>query len=114
MSTADGDRLRRLDDPEYPAFPMSQAAELLGVQAAFLRSLDAAGVLEPHRSPGGHRRYSRAQLETASRLRELLDGGHPLASADVIVTLQDELADARADTVRLRSTIDPRGPGPDA
>ena len=106
MSTADGDRLRRLDDPEYPAFPMSQAAELLGVQAAFLRSLDAAGVLEPHRSPGGHRRYSRAQLETASRLRELLDGGHTLASAEVIVSLQDELADARADTDRLRSAVE--------
>ena len=106
MSTADGDGLRRLDDPEYPVFPMSQAAELLGVQAAFLRSLDAAGVLEPHRSPGGHRRYSRAQLETASRLRELLDGGHTLASAEVIVSLQDELADARADTARLQSTVD--------
>ena len=106
MSTADGGRLRRLDDPEYPAFPMSQAAELLGVQAAFLRSLDAAGVLEPHRSPGGHRRYSRAQLETASRLRELLDGGHTLASAEVIVSLQDELADARADTDRLRSAVE--------
>ena len=106
MTSTDGDRLRRLDDPDYPAYPMSQAAELLGVQAAFLRSLDAAGVLAPHRSPGGHRRYSRAQLETASRLRELLDGGHPLASAEVIVGLQDELADARADTARLRSTVD--------
>ncbi len=103
MTTADGDRLRRLDDPSYPAYPMSQAAELLGVQAAFLRSLDAAGVLEPHRSPGGHRRYSRAQLETASRLRELLDGGHNLASAEVILALQDELADARAHIDRLRS-----------
>lgn len=106
MGTPDGDRLRRLDDPEYPAFPMSQAAELLGVQAAFLRSLDAAGVLEPSRSVGGHRRYSRAQLATAARLRELLDGGHTLASAEVIVGLQDELADARADTARLQSAVE--------
>ena len=45
---------------------MSQAAELLGVQAAFLRSLDSSGVLQPHRSPGGHRRYSRAQLVLAA------------------------------------------------
>src|SRR3954464_14783081 len=70
MSTpTDGDPLRRLDDPDYPALSMSQAAELLGVQAAFLRSLDAAGVLSPHRSTGGHRRYSRAQLGLAARLR---------------------------------------------
>jgi DNA-binding transcriptional MerR regulator len=107
MSTPhDGDPLSRLDDPDYPALTMSQAAELLRVQAAFLRSLDAAGVLEPHRSAGGHRRYSRTQLGLAARLRELLDDGHSLASAGVILTLQDELADARADAHRLRSERD--------
>lgn len=97
------DPLSRLDDPEFPALTMSQAAELLGVQAAFLRSLDTAGVLEPHRSPGGHRRYSRQQLALAARMRELLDDGHSLASAETIVSLQDELAGARADADRLRS-----------
>lgn len=104
MSTpSGGDPLRRLDDPDFPALTMSQAAELLGVQAAFLRSLDAAGILEPHRSTGGHRRYSRSQLELATRLRELLDDGHTLASAGIILALQDELADARADADRLRT-----------
>jgi DNA-binding transcriptional MerR regulator len=102
----DGDALRRLDDPDFPALTMSQAAELLGVQAAFLRSLDGSGVLQPHRSPGGHRRYSRHQLALAARLRGLLDEGHTLASAEVILGLQDELADARADTARLQATVD--------
>jgi len=100
------DPLRRLDDPDFPALTMSQAAELLGVQAAFLRSLDGSGVLHPHRSPGGHRRYSRAQLTVAARVRVLLDDGHSLASAEVIVELQDELADARADAERLRTDVD--------
>ncbi len=103
---APGDPLRRLDDPDFPALTMSQAADLLGVQAAFLRSLDGSGLLEPHRSPGGHRRYSRAQLALAARLRSLLDDGHTLASAEVILSLQDELADARADTARLQGTVD--------
>jgi excisionase family DNA binding protein len=98
--------LDRLDDPDYPALTMSQAAELLGVQQAFLRSLDSSGVLEPHRSPGGHRRYSRHQLALAARMRELLDDGHSVASAETIVGLQDQLADARADADRLRSTVD--------
>ena len=88
MST---DPTDRLDDPDFPALTMSQAAELLGVQPAFLRSLDSSGVLEPHRSPGGHRRYSRHQLSLAARLRGLLYDGHPLASA-------------RADADRLRTT----------
>jgi DNA-binding transcriptional MerR regulator len=100
------DALRRLDDPDFPALTMSQAAALLGVQAAFLRSLDASGVVQPHRSPGGHRRYSRHQLSLAARLRGLLDEGHTLASAEVILGLQDELADARADSERLQRTVD--------
>jgi DNA-binding transcriptional MerR regulator len=98
--------LRRLDDPDYPALTMSQAAELLGVQAAFLRSLDTSGVLHPHRSPGGHRRYSRHQLGLAARFRGLLDDGHSLASAEAIVDLQDQLASARADADRLRTAAD--------
>jgi DNA-binding transcriptional MerR regulator len=101
MST---DPTNRHDDPDFPALTMSQAAELLGVQPAFLRSLDSSGALDPHRSPGGHRRYSRHQLALAARLRELLDGGHSLASAETIVGLQDELTSARADADRLRST----------
>jgi hypothetical protein len=32
----------RLDDENYAAITMGQPAELLGVQPAFLRSLDAA------------------------------------------------------------------------
>jgi len=100
------DPLRSLDDPDHPVLTMSQAAELLGVQAAFLRSLDSAGVLAPHRSSGGHRRYSRHQLELAARIRELLDGGHSLSSAQLIVGLQDDLADARADAAEARDERD--------
>ncbi len=100
------DALSPLDDPDHPVLTMSQAAELLGVQAAFLRSLDSAGVLHPHRSAGGHRRYSRHQLQLAARVRELLDEGHSLSSAQVIVGLQDDLADARADAAEARDERD--------
>ena len=100
------DPLSRLDDPDFPALTMSQAAALLGVQAAFLRSLDSSGFLQPYRSAGGHRRYSRAQLDLAARMRGLLDDGHSLASAETIVGLQDELASARADADQLRTTAD--------
>ena len=107
------DAVHRLDDPSYPALTMSQAADLLGVQAAFLRSLDEVGLLSPHRSPGGHRRYSRQQLVIAARVRVLLDGGHSLASAELIVGLQDELASARADAAELRAQhTDDAGPTP--
>jgi MerR family transcriptional regulator, heat shock protein HspR len=94
--TTMNDGVNRLDDQDYPAVTMGQAAELLGVQPAFLRSLDAAGVLTPQRSGGGHRRYSRRQLVLAARMRELFDQGMTLDAAARIVGLQDELDTARA------------------
>ena len=60
---------------------MGLAADLLGVQPAFLRSLDAAGCLTAGRSAGGQRRYSRADLALTVRVRELLDENMPLAAA---------------------------------
>jgi MerR family transcriptional regulator/heat shock protein HspR len=95
----------RLDDEDYPAMTMGQAAELLDVQPAFLRSLDAAGVLEPVRSGGGHRRYSRRQLVLATRMRALFDEGLTLDAAARIVALQDELAAARARIAELEARI---------
>lgn len=97
----------RLDDEDYPSVTMGQAAELLGVQQAFLRSLDAAGILRPHRSGGGHRRYSRRQLEIAVRIRELLDDGVDLAAAARILDLQDQLAAAHE---RIAQLEDPPPP----
>ncbi len=91
----------RLDDEDYPAVTMGQAAELLEVQPAFLRSLDAAGVLTPYRSGGGHRRYSRRQLAVAARMRALFDEGLNLEAAIRIVTLENELAAARAQIAEL-------------
>jgi MerR family transcriptional regulator, heat shock protein HspR len=82
--------VHRLDDADYPALTMGQAAEVLGVQPAFLRSLDAADVVQPMRSAGGHRRYSRRQLEFAARMRALFDDGITLEAAYRIVRLEDE------------------------
>jgi hypothetical protein len=39
-------------------------------------------------------------------MRTLLDDGHSLASAEVIVGLQDRLADALANARRLQTDID--------
>jgi MerR family transcriptional regulator/heat shock protein HspR len=108
----------RLDDEDYPAMTMGQAAELLEVQPAFLRSLDAAGVLTPGRSGGGHRRYSRRQLVLATRMRALFDEGLSLDAAARIVALQDELSAARARIAELEArlgepAVSDNGDGPD-
>jgi MerR family transcriptional regulator, heat shock protein HspR len=95
------------DDADFPAYTMGRAAEMIGVTPAFLRSLGAAGLLEPERSLGGHRRYSRHQLQLAGRVRVLLDEGLPLAAACRIVTLEDRLAAARRRIVELGGELAP-------
>lgn len=102
----------QLDDPDYPAYTTGQAAQVLGVRQAFLRGLDAAGAVRPGRSGGGHRRYSRRQLDLAARIRVLFDQGHNLAATLRIVALEDELAAARELIGRLRTRGRPGGPGP--
>ena len=103
--------LTRLNDENYPAMTMGQAAQLLGVQPAFLRSLDAAGVISPERSDGGHRRYSRRQLELAIRIRALFDEGLTLDAATRVLQLQDELTAARARIAELESRVRPAEAG---
>ena len=95
------------DDVDYPLYTTGQVARLLGVQQAFLRSLDAAGQIRPHRSEGGHRRYTRRQVDLIVRLREQLDEGHTLAAATRITDLQDQLTEANDEIARLRDQRSP-------
>lgn len=85
----------KFDDENYPAYTMGRAAEMLGATAGFLRSLDEANLLDPQRSAGGHRRYSRHELRLAGRVRELLDEGMALNAACRIVVLENQLEEAR-------------------
>jgi DNA-binding transcriptional MerR regulator len=93
------------DDADYPAYTMGRAAEMLGVTPAFLRSLGSAGLIQPQRSLGGHRRWSRHQLLLAGRVRQLLDEGLPLSAACRIVTLEDRLAAAHRRIIELGGTL---------
>lgn len=82
------------DDEDYPAYTMGRAAEILGTSQDFVRSLDEAELINPLRSPGGHRRYSRYQLRLAARARVLVNQGTTLDSACRIIILEDQLAEA--------------------
>ena len=99
----------KLDDDDYPAYTMGRAAEILGATQGFLRSLGEAGLIEPQRSSGGHRRYSRYQLQLAARARELVDQGSTLESACRIIILEDQLAEAQRINAELTAR-DPRPP----
>lgn len=93
----------KFDDEHYPAYTMGRAAEMLGTTPGFLRSLDEARLLNPQRSPGGHRRYSRYQLRLAARVRELVDQGTALEAACRIIILEDQLEEARRLNAEMHS-----------
>ncbi|WP_190824797.1 MerR family transcriptional regulator [Saccharopolyspora pogona] len=93
------------DDADYPAYTMGRAAAMLGVTPEFLRSLDAAGLLTPDRSAGGHRCYSRTELALAARVRELLDGHTILSAACRIAELERDLAAAHTRITELEQTV---------
>ena len=83
-----------LDDEDYPAYTMGRAAEIVGCSPDFLRRLGDANLINPYRSAGGHRRYSRYQLRLAARAREMREQGTDMTSACRLIILEDQLQEA--------------------
>lgn len=92
----------KFDDEHYPAYTMGRAADILGATQGFLRSLDEAGLIQPQRSAGGHRRYSRHQLRLAARAREMVNQGTPIDAACRIIILEDQLHEAQQRNAELK------------
>jgi len=83
-----------LDDENYPAYTMGRAAEIVGCSQDFLRRLGDAKLIDPQRSGGGHRRYSRYQLRLAARAHEMCQQGTDMTAACRIIILEDQLEEA--------------------
>ena len=80
---------------DAPLYTVGQVADMLGVQAAFLRRLDTLNVISPSRSAGGQRRYSRQEINDIHAITELLGDGLTLAGVQRILALQAEVAELR-------------------
>jgi len=99
------------DDDQAPLYTVGQVADMLGVQPAFLRRLDLEEVVQPARSGGGQRRYSRSEIARVQQVSTLAGEGLTLASIRRILGLEAEVAD-------LKQQLDEQGtgkrPSPDA
>jgi MerR family transcriptional regulator/heat shock protein HspR len=82
----------RLDDHDEPVYPIGVVAELLNVSVQVVRRYDDQDVVEPERSHGGQRRYSRRDIERLSHVLELADEGISIAGIRRILDLERELA----------------------
>jgi len=92
------------DDEQSPIYTVGQVSGMLGVQPAFLRRLDTEEVVQPARSEGGQRRYSRQEVRDVERIVSLAGEGLTIAGIRRILVLEAELAVLRARIVTLEAT----------
>ena len=81
-----------LPDDNDPLYTVGQVADMLGVQPAFLRRLEAQQAVAPQRSAGGQRRYSRLEIGHIDAINGLLGEGMTVEGAKRIIELQRENA----------------------
>jgi len=79
-------------------YGISVAAGLVGTGVQNLRLYERRGLLEPSRTEGGTRLYSRNDVSRLNRITEMLDAGLNLAGVAMVLDLQDDLAEARRQT----------------
>jgi len=86
---------RGVDEDDRGVYGISVAAGLVGTGVQNLRLYERRGLLEPSRTDGGTRLYSRNDVTRLNRITELLDAGLNLAGIAMVLDLQDDLAEAR-------------------
>jgi len=89
---------------ERALFSISVAAEVTGVNPQMLRVYEQKGLLEPHRTEGGTRRYSSQELDRIGEITTLLAAGLNLAGVEHVLRL-------RAENHRLQREVDRLGRG---
>lgn len=95
--------------PERPGPPeadqgvygISVAAELVGMSVQSLRLYEARDLLEPGRTAGGTRRYSANDVRRLQRIGELREAGLNLAGVAMVLDLEAENAELRAEKEEL-------------
>ena len=87
---------------EEPVFIISVAARMLGVRTQTLRYYERLGLIEPTRTRGNQRVFSRRDIERVQRIRSLMeDLGVNLAGVEVVLRLLNRLQVAETEIRRL-------------
>jgi MerR family transcriptional regulator/heat shock protein HspR len=98
-------------DPDARVYVISVAAELAGMHAQTLRNYDRLGLVTPHRTSGGGRRYSPRDVELLREVQRLSqDEGVSLAGIKRVIdltnqveALQQRVAEMSVEIAQLRS-----------
>jgi MerR family transcriptional regulator/heat shock protein HspR len=90
-----------IDDERAPLYTVGQVAGMLDVQPAYLRRLDVEQVVQPARSDGGQRRYSRLDITAVQHVTAMAEAGMTLAGIRRILALEAEVADLKRQIAAL-------------
>jgi MerR family transcriptional regulator/heat shock protein HspR len=91
-----------METSDRPMYMISVAAELLGMHPQTLRMYETKGLVRPHRTPGGTRLYSEADVERLRIVQRLTSElGLNLAGVERVLRLEDELQRMRAHLDRM-------------
>jgi MerR family transcriptional regulator/heat shock protein HspR len=87
-------------DSQRGVYGISVAAELVGMGVQNLRAYEARGLILPGRTEGGTRRYSADDLDRLRRIGDLLDAGLNLAGISMVLDLESQNSQLRAENER--------------
>ena len=87
-------------------FVISVAAELAGMHPQTLRIYERKGLIDPFRTPGGTRRYSRDDIERLQLIQDLTSQGLNLEGVRRVLALQQENRQLKLKLERLRDRVE--------
>ena len=87
-------------------FVISVAAELAGMHPQTLRIYERKGLIDPYRTPGGTRRYSRDDIERLQLIQDLTSQGLNLEGVRRVLALQQENRQLKLKVERLRERVE--------
>jgi MerR family transcriptional regulator/heat shock protein HspR len=98
-------------DLDQGLFSISVAAELAGLHPQTLRVYEREGLIDPARSPGGTRRYSRNDITRLHEICTLTGDGLNMAGIRRVLELQEETRQLHAELARLKRVSQRQTPG---
>ena len=93
-------------DDEEPCYVISIAARMVGMHAQTLRQYERVGLVEPKRTRGNIRMYSRSDVARLRQVQRLInDLGVNLAGVEVILRMNERMQQMEQELRHLRNEL---------
>lgn len=94
------------EDLDQPVYVISIAARMVGMHAQTLRQYERIGLVEPKRTGGNIRLYSRADVQRLRQVQRLIsDLGVNLAGVEVILRMNEKMREMEGEIEALRDQL---------